>query len=315
MIYKYRPKHLDLPYVPYEEPGGILPDERAEELRQILSRQYGRDFSLGNSGGGGAASKGIPGDSGQLTVLYTIVHSDQMGARSQSDVQRLTERELAALRHVRNALHHGKNPTIREIQAALGYQSPNSAAYIVDKLIAAGYLQRREDDRLQLLRDLPEVQSHARTIEVPLVGTAPCGAPLLAQENVEAMVPVSTLLARPPYRYFLLRAQGDSMNLAGIHDGELVLVRQQETAQNGDRVVALIDDEATIKEFRRSKDAVALVPRSTKNTYKPIVLTSQFLVQGVVQATVPNLEGTDTYGTKERDRRPRRGRTPRTLDR
>jgi repressor LexA len=238
-----------------------------------------------------------------------------MGARSQSEEKRLTERELAALRHIRKALVHGRSPSIRDLQAALSYQSPNGAAYILGKLEAAGFLRRRDDGRLQMLRDVPEESTNAHTVDVPLVGIAPCGAPLLAEENFEAMVPVSVLLARPPYHYFLIRAQGDSMNLAGILDGELVLVRQQSTAKNGDRVVALIDDEATIKEFRQTKDAIALVPRSSKKTYKPIILTSQFMVQGVVQATVPNLEGISSHVTKEHNRRSRRGGSPRTLDR
>ena len=103
------------------------------------------------------------------------------------------------------------------------------------------------------------------------------------------MIPVSTLLARPGQKYFLLRANGDSMTEAGIEDGALVLVRQQPTADSGQIVVALIDDEATIKELQLSREAAVLRPRTKNPTHKPIVLTRDFQVQGVVVATLPKL--------------------------
>ena len=78
------------------------------------------------------------------------------------------------------------------------------------------------------------------------------------------------------------------MNMAGINDGDLVLIRQQSTAENGDLVVALIDNEATIKQFLRYKDAVILKPKSSNPIHTPIVLTNNFLVQGVVELTIPN---------------------------
>jgi repressor LexA len=134
-----------------------------------------------------------------------------------------------------------------------------------------------------------ETSDRESTIEVPLVGNAACGTPLLAQENIEAMVPVSTLLALRGQKHFLLRAIGDSMNDAGIDDGALVLVRQQSTADSGDVVVALVDDEATIKELRKSADAVVLLPRSKNRSHKPIVLRRDFQVQGVVVATLPDI--------------------------
>ena len=79
------------------------------------------------------------------------------------------------------------------------------------------------------------------------------------------------------------------MTEAGIEDGALVLVRQQPTAEDGNVVVALVDDEATIKELRRSPDAIALVPRSKNKAHKPIVLRRDFQVQGVVVATIPDI--------------------------
>ena len=148
------------------------------------------------------------------------------------------------------------------------------------------YIARVGRQKLVLRRDLEEAEDQAQTVEVPLVGTAACGMPLLAEENLEGYLPVSTGLARLPHKYFLLRVVGDSMNLTGIEDGDLVLVRQQPTAENGDRVVALVDGEATVKELYRTEQAVILKPRSKSKRHKPIILTSDFLIQGVVIATV-----------------------------
>jgi repressor LexA len=177
------------------------------------------------------------------------------------------------------------------LASALGYLSPRSAAVILEQLTAAGYVRRREDGELQLLQMPAAERDNARTVEVPLVGSAPCGAPLLAEENVEAYVRVSDRLARPHHRYFLLRAVGDSMREAGIPDQALVLVRQQSTAENGQIVVALIDDEATIKEFRRGPNSVTLVPRSRNSKHQPIVLTRDFVIQGIVVAAIPGVPG------------------------
>lgn len=198
----------------------------------------------------------------------------------------LTSKELEAVRYIRNELVHGRSPSVRDLRKALGYSSPNSANLILKSLIKGKILERRPDRRLRLIQDLEGRDDHARTVNIPLVGTAPCGAPLLAEENIEAMVPVSVKLIQKFHQYFLLRAVGDSMNKAGINSGDLVLVRQQPDADNGDRVVALIDDEATIKELHKSADAVVLMPRSTEKEHQPIILTHDFQVQGVVVATV-----------------------------
>lgn len=199
--------------------------------------------------------------------------------------------ERKALTYIRNRIAHaGSAPSVRELGSALGFSSPRSSADVIDRLIELGYLKRRADKSLQLLRMPEDTRDRESTVEVPLVGSAPCGAPLLAEENIEAMIPVSVSLARPREKYFLLRAAGDSMTEAGIEDGALVLVRQQATAEPGEVVVALVDDEATIKELRRSSDAVVLMPRSKNEKHKPIVLRRDFRVQGIVIATLPGID-------------------------
>jgi repressor LexA len=200
----------------------------------------------------------------------------------------LTKKQSDAVREIKNWLiHKGRTPSVRELMTVLGYKSPRSAALIIQELVSKGVLQRRSDGTFQFIKDLESDPTHARTVEVPLLGTVACGMPILAQENVEAFVPVSTELAHPGSQYFLLRAKGDSMDRAGINDGDLVLVRQQSVADDGNLVVALIDDEATIKEFHRGKNIIVLRPKSSNDSHQPIILTENLQVQGVVVATVP----------------------------
>ncbi len=205
--------------------------------------------------------------------------------------ERITGKESEAIREIRNSLMHvGRIPTMRELMSSLGYRSPRSASLIVNKLIKKGILRRKVDGGLQFTRNLAEDTTRAQTIDVPLIGMVACGTPMLAEENIQGMISVSTKLARPPYRYFLLKARGDSMDQKGINDGDLVLVRQQTTAQNGDTVVALIDDEATIKEFRIGAETFVLAPRSKNKQHQSIVLTKDFQIQGVVVTVIPDFD-------------------------
>ena len=205
--------------------------------------------------------------------------------------EELTKKEKDVLRVIRNGLvHEGKSPSIRTIMEKLLYKSPRSVAIYIDTLIKKGWLKRKVDKTLQLMDNVESEISNkecAETVKVPLLGVVACGSPILAEQNVSAMISVSTDIARPPYKYFLLKAKGDSMNRAEIDDGDIVLVRQQATAKNGDKVVALIDDEATIKEFCREDEAIILKPKSTNKVHHPIILTRDFRVQGVVVSKIP----------------------------
>lgn len=202
----------------------------------------------------------------------------------------LTPREAQALKFIRSwFVRHGRGISVRELMKEMEFGSTRTVAILLNNLIEKGVLDRRGNGELRILRNelVHGDQTHARTVEIPLVGAVPCGTPVFAEENIEAYFPVSTTLARAGSRYFLLRAVGDSMNKAGINDGDVVLVRQQSTAESGNRVVALIDDEATVKEIEFAKDAVILKPRSTNPKHKPIVLDRDFQIQGVVVASLP----------------------------
>lgn len=198
--------------------------------------------------------------------------------------------EIKAFKFIRNSIiHNSYSPSVRDVMEVLKLKSPRSALIAIDGLIEKGYLKRRQqDNNLQILKDLPQTEDHSRTVDIPMVGYVSCGKPMLAEENIEAMIPVSEKLVRPGSKYFLLRAMGDSMNKAGIRDGDMVLVRQQPAADNGEKVVALINDEATIKEYQATSEAVVLKPCSTNKKHKPIILTDNFEIQGVVIKTIPN---------------------------
>ncbi|MBA3970560.1 MAG: repressor LexA [Bacteroidetes bacterium] len=202
----------------------------------------------------------------------------------------LTKIELEAVRIIRNSLvHKGSFPTVRELMNELSYKSPRSAAVVIEQLLEKGILKKKADGSMQF-RDIEEDETfRAQTVDVPLLGSVACGMPILAEENIDAMIPVSIKLAKPPHKYFFLRAKGDSMNEKGINDGDMVLVKQQVTANNGDVVVALIDDEATVKEFSRQGDMVILKPRSNNKKHSPIILTRDFQIQGIVITSIQDL--------------------------
>lgn len=204
--------------------------------------------------------------------------------------QPISNKELEALKAIRNCLmHKGRIPSIRELMTSLGYRSPRSASVIYENLIKKGIFKRKKDGRLQLVNEIVDDSVRAQTVNVPLVGSISCGVPVLAEKNVEAMISVSTKLAKPPAKYFLLRAKGDSMDQKGINDGDLLLIRQQATAENDDIVVALIDGEATVKEFHPAGEMVILKPRSKNKDHQPIVLTKDFQIQGVVVTAIPKV--------------------------
>ena len=203
---------------------------------------------------------------------------------------RLTSKQLAFLgRLIRFQAREGVPPTVREMQTLGGFRSPRSVGQILDALEAAGYIERGGGARnTRVLRRPPNVlPDHADTILIPIVGRVAAGRPILAAENVEGHLAVSTKLARRASGHFLLRVRGDSMDRAGIQDGDLVLVRQQDSADAGQVVVALIDDDATVKRLRPGRDSIVLEPSSSNKAHRPIVVDREFRIQGIVVATIP----------------------------
>jgi repressor LexA len=170
---------------------------------------------------------------------------------------------------------HGYPPTVREIGEAVGLASPSTVHAHLANLERAGLIKRdpSKPRALELRRDpRPEPSRTADVHRLPLVGEIAAGGPVLAEENVEDYVAVPEPLARGGEE-FLLRVKGDSMVNAGILEGDLVVVRRQQTAQDGDIVVALAGedesaDEATVKRFFREDGRVRLQPEN--DAHEPI---------------------------------------------
>jgi len=201
----------------------------------------------------------------------------------------LSDKELEALKIIRNSLvHQGRVPSVRELMIGLGYKSPRSSAVLLKNLEEKEILRKKSDGSYQIVDfEIPEdYGSRAQTVKIPLIGSVACGMPIFADENIEAEVSISVKMIKSGYKYFLLRAEGDSMNEAGINNGDLLLIRQQQDAENGDRILALIDDEATVKEYNKSNGLVILKPKSSNKTHQPIILNDNFRIQGIIENVI-----------------------------
>ncbi|MCG7422699.1 transcriptional repressor LexA [Micrococcus sp. ACRRV] len=204
--------------------------------------------------------------------------------------QPLTDRQRRIVRTIRQAIaERGYPPSMREIGDAAGLASLSSVTHQLGQLERFGYL-RRDPGRpraLEVLRDedgaaavadaapgAPEIPSwhtgasEGATVEVPWVGRIAAGGPILADQQVEDVMAVPRRLTGEG-DLFMLRVVGDSMVDAAICDGDWVVVRRQETAENGDIVAALLDDEATVKTLRRRDGHTWLLPQNT--AYEPIL--------------------------------------------
>ena len=196
---------------------------------------------------------------------------------------KLTSRQHEVLSAIRElTTKKGYSPTLNEIKDFLGYKRTSSVQRHTEALKAKGYLSSDKHQSRSLKIDKNISEKH----NIPLVGTVTCGQPILAIENIEAYIPYS--IKGDPNEYFFLRAVGDSMNLAGINDGDFVLVKKQQTADPGDVVVVLMDEEATIKVYKKDKDMIVLEPRSSNPIHKPIYIFEDFQIQGKVIEVLNN---------------------------
>jgi repressor LexA len=161
----------------------------------------------------------------------------------------------------RYAARHGYPPTVRDIGRAVGLTSPSTVHAHLASLERAGLL-RRDPAKPRAIELLARTARRAaRPRGLPLVGQVAAGQPVLAEENIEDYVEVQELTGVGDGDY-LLRVQGESMRDVGILDGDVVVVRRQESADDGEIVVALVEDEATVKRLFREADHVRLQPEN-----------------------------------------------------
>ncbi len=175
----------------------------------------------------------------------------------------LTKRQKDILAFIHDEIRQkGYPPSVREIGDAVGLSSSSTVHNHLGRLEGLGYIRRdpTKPRAIEVLIGDP-YQPRKRMINVPVVGRVTAGTPILAEENIEDTFPLPEDFVRD-HDAFMLRVVGDSMVGVGIHDGDHAVVRRQSVANNGDIVVALIGEEATIKRFYLERDHVRLQPEN-----------------------------------------------------
>ncbi|MBE6822653.1 transcriptional repressor LexA [Caproiciproducens sp. LBM24188] len=186
----------------------------------------------------------------------------------------LTESQQKVYDYLKSRTQNGLPPTVREICAATGLRSTSSVHAHLRTLEREGYIKRDAglNRAIHLVGEQP-------TVQVPVVGQVAAGQPILAVENIEGYVPFC-----PPRQngdeYFALNVHGDSMKDAGILNGDIVIAVKTPTALDGEIVVAMIEEEATVKRLYREPDRIRLQPEN--DAYQPIYATDVTILGRVV---------------------------------
>lgn len=172
----------------------------------------------------------------------------------------------------------GYPPSIREICAALNFKSTSSVHQYIARLAEKGYIDKGDlkTRAIKIVGDEP-------TISIPIVGKVAAGEPILAQENIEDYFSIGeSFFSQSDLKNetFVLKVQGESMIIAGINNGDYIIVSKENTARNGQIVVAMIDGNATVKTFYKEKDHVRLQPEN--DTMEPIIVKDVQIVGKVV---------------------------------
>ncbi|MBO7710729.1 MAG: transcriptional repressor LexA [Lachnospiraceae bacterium] len=194
---------------------------------------------------------------------------------------KISKKQEEILNYMKNTiLNRGFPPTVREIGEAVRLKSSSSVHAHLDTLEKNGYI-RRDPTKPRAIEILDENFNMTRreVVNVPMVGRVAAGEPILAVENIESYFPIPAEFM-PNEQSFMLKVKGESMINAGILDGDQVLVRQTNSASNGDMVVALIDDGATVKTYYREEGHIRLQPEN--DTMDPIIVEGDVRILGKV---------------------------------
>ena len=192
-----------------------------------------------------------------------------------------TEKQEKVLDYIKETIHEkGYSPSVRDICGNVGIKSTSTVHAYLKKLTDAGLIVM--DNSISRSIRLPEPLRQlggSDLVEVPIVGQVAAGSPILAEENIEDTFTVSSAYTKNS-TVFMLKVKGDSMIEAGILEGDLILVKQQATASNGDIVVAVLEDEATVKTYYKEKDHIRLQPENS--TMDPIIVLDDIIIAGKV---------------------------------
>ena len=184
---------------------------------------------------------------------------------------KITDKQREILEYIKKTiLKKGYPPAVREICEAVRLKSTSSVHSHLEQLEKNGYI-RRDPTKPRTIEIIDDTFNLARreVVNVPLLGTVAAGAPILAQENIENYFPIPVEML-PNKEIFMLKVKGDSMIDAGIYNGDRVIVAKADTARNGEIVVALVDDSATVKTFYKEKGRFRLQPQNA--SMDPIIL-------------------------------------------
>lgn len=184
---------------------------------------------------------------------------------------KITDKQREILEYIKETiLKKGYPPAVREICEAVRLKSTSSVHSHLEQLEKNGYI-RRDPTKPRTIEIIDDTFNLARreVVNVPLLGTVAAGAPILAQENIENYFPIPVEML-PNKEIFMLKVKGDSMIDAGIYNGDRVIVAKADTARNGEIVVALVDDSATVKTFYKEKGRFRLQPQNA--SMDPIIL-------------------------------------------
>ena len=190
----------------------------------------------------------------------------------------LTDRQAEIYEYIKKySKENHMPPTVREIGNHFEISSTNGVRSILAALIKKGYINRspRLSRGLEIISNGSDSQEPAanNTIEIPIVGRVAAGQPILAVQNLEGTVTIDRDFLACRSDVFALRVKGDSMINAGICDGDLIFARQQKSAEQGEIVVAQIDNEATVKYYHPSSDHIEL--RAANPKYRPIIVNNR----------------------------------------
>lgn len=179
-------------------------------------------------------------------------------------MEKISEKQQRIFEFIKEKIaNYGMAPSVREIGEAVGLRSTSSVQYNLNVLEEAGYIKRDAN-----LKRTIRIAGSAESINhIPLVGTVTAGMPILATQQIEDYIAVSGVSGN---NLFALHVKGDSMFNAGIYDGDIVIVEQCPVAENGEIVVALIEEEATVKRFYKENGHFRLQPENEK--YDPIIV-------------------------------------------
>lgn len=182
----------------------------------------------------------------------------------------LTNKQQEILDFIKSEINSkGYPPSVREICSAVGLKSTSTVHGHLDRLEKRGLI-RRDPTKPRAIEVLDDYLYQKEIISVPIVGSVAAGQPILAVENIEDRFPIPAEFFPHKNQLFMLQIKGESMIGSGINDGDYIIIQQQSTASNGEIVVALIDDSATVKTFYKEKDHIRLQPENP--SMEPIIV-------------------------------------------